>query len=79
MRIYRLFKGKKWAPALKNGFFVLGDPSAKSARHYQKSEVLVKSEDEVIRLLGMGFSISVETPTRPSLVRKDLFVDGKPV
>lgn len=77
MRIYRLTPdGKKWAPVKKGGLFVLGDPNAKNTKHHEKNEVLVRSEDEAIRLLKSGFSIRVETTTRPSLVRRNLFVDG---
>ena len=76
MRIYRLWKGVKWPPALKDGFFVLGDPSARTEKHLTKNEVLVRTEDEAIRLIKKGFSIRVESPTRPSLVRRNLFLDN---
>jgi hypothetical protein len=54
----------------------LGDPRARSEKHHEKNEVLVRTEDEAIRLLRDGFSIRVETATRPSLVRLNLFIDG---
>jgi hypothetical protein len=76
MRIYRLHNGKKWAPAKQDGLFVLGDPRAAGEKHHAKNEVLVRTEEEAIRLLRDGFSIRIETSTRPSLVRKNLFVDG---
>lgn len=76
MRIYRLFKGKKWPPAIKDGYFVLGDPDAQDEKHHEKNEVLVRSEEEAIRLIKKGFSIRVETTTRPSLVRRNIYVDG---
>ena len=76
MRIYRLHLGKKWLPAKKDGFFVLGDPRAKSEKHHEKNEVLVRTEDEAIRLLRDGFSIRIATDTSPSLVRRNLYVDG---
>lgn len=76
MRIYRQHLGKQWPPAKKDGLFVLGDPRAKSEKHHAKNEVLVRTEDEAIRLLRDGFSIRVETDTAPSLVRKNLYVDG---
>ncbi len=76
MRIYRLFAGVKWSPAKKDGLFVLGDPTARQEKHHHKNEVLVRSEDEAIRLIKSGFSIRIETRTRPSLVRKNLFIDG---
>lgn len=79
MRIRRHYLGKMWPPALKNGMYVLGDPTAKDEKHHEKNEVLVKTEDEAIRLLKQGFSIRTESPTRPSLVRRNLFVDGKPI
>ena len=76
MRIYRLKDGIKWPPAMKSGLLVLGDPSASETKHHEKNEVLVRTEDEAIRLIRRGFSIRVETPTRPSLVRLNLFLDG---
>lgn len=76
MRIYRLWNGKKWPPAKKDGLFVLGDPKANREKHHAKNEVLVRSEEEAIRLLHGGFSIRVQTETQPSLVRRNLFVDG---
>jgi len=79
MRIYRLHDGKKWPPVKKDGLFVLGDPRARDKKHHEKNEVLVRGEDEAIRLLREGFSIRIETTTRPSLVRKNLFVDGLPI
>ena len=79
MRIYRLFNGRKWPPAKKNGLFVLGDPKAKQTKHHEKNEVLVRSEEEAIRLIKDGFSIRIETATRPSLVRLNLYIDGQEV
>jgi hypothetical protein len=76
MRINRLYQGKKWPPSRKDGLFVLGDPRAKTEKHHEKNEVLVRSEDEAIRLIQDGFSIRIETATRPSLVRKNLYLDG---
>ena len=75
MRIYRLFDGKKWPPAKKGGFFVLGDPKAGAEKHHAHSEVLVREEDEAIRLIQAGYSIRVESKTSPSLVRKNLYLD----
>jgi len=80
MRIYRLTPdGQKWPPARKDGLFVLGDPEARDIKHYKKNEVLARTEDEAIRLILKGFSIRVETNTQPSLVRRNIFVDGKRV
>ncbi|WJI82111.1 MULTISPECIES: hypothetical protein [unclassified Mesorhizobium] len=79
-RIYRLTSdGRQWPPAQKDGLFVLGDPTARDVKHHKKNEVLVRTEEEAIRLILKGFSIRVETNTRPSLVRRNIFVDGKPV
>jgi hypothetical protein len=79
VRIYRQHEGRKWPPAKKDGLFVLGDPRAHAQKHHEKNEVLVRTEDEAIRLLREGFSIRVETSTRPSLVRLNLFVYGEPL
>jgi hypothetical protein len=77
MRIYRLTPdGKKWPPALENGFFILGDPAKSNRKHTAQNAVLVRSEEEAIDLLSKGYSIRIETATRPSLVRRNLFVDG---
>ncbi|WP_156937943.1 hypothetical protein [Mesorhizobium sp. LNHC221B00] len=79
-RIYRLTSdGRQWPPAQKDGLFVLGDPSARNVKHQKKNEVLVPTEEEAIRLILKGFPIRIETKTRPSLVRRNLFVDGKRV
>lgn len=80
MRIYRLTSdGRKWPPAQKDGLFVLGDPEARNIKHLKKNEVLVRTEEEAIRLILKGFSIRIETRTRPSLVRRNIFIDGKRV
>ncbi|WP_143750551.1 MULTISPECIES: hypothetical protein [unclassified Mesorhizobium] len=71
--------GRQWPPAQKDGLFVLGDPGAQNIKHHKKNEVLVRSEEEAIRLILKGFSIRIETKTRPSLVRRNIFVDGKRV
>ena len=77
MRIYRLMSdGTKWEPALNDGLFVLADPSATNEKHHAKNEVLVRTEDEAIRLLRQGFSIRVKSKAAPVLVRKNLVVDG---
>lgn len=76
MRIFRLKDGRKWPPAMKDGCFVLGDPDARDKKHHERNEVLVRSEEEAIRLIKKGFSIRIETTTRPSLVRRNIYVDG---
>lgn len=78
MRIYRLTAdGKKWQPAMENGHFVLGDPKHGRRKHVSDNAVLVRAEQEAIDLLNRGFSIRIQTQTRPSLIRKNLYVDGK--
>ena len=77
MRIYRLTSdGKKWPPALENGFFILGDPKHRERKHASDNAVRVRSEQEAVNLLRKGFSIRIMTPTRPSLIRRNLHVDG---
>ena len=78
MRIYRLCKsGEKQVPAIdKDGFFVLGSPKHGHEKHHGKNKIRIRDEDEMIALLQLGYSIRVKTPTSPSLVRLNLFVDG---
>ncbi|MGC5198541.1 hypothetical protein [Aphanothece microscopica] len=77
MRIYRITKdGKKWPISKENGWYVLGDPKHGSSKHKVENAVKVASEAEVIELLRKGYSVRVETPTRPSLVRRNLYIDG---
>jgi hypothetical protein len=81
MRVYRLNSktGTKQFPAKEGGRFVLGDPRHGSQKHIAANKVLVRTEQEMIDLIARGFSVRVETKTRPSLVRLNLFVDGKKV
>ncbi len=80
MRIYRLTEdGTRWPPAREGGWFVLGDPAKGGQKHHSANAVRVRSEEEVIELLSRGFSLRVETSTRPSLVRRGLYVDGQPI
>ena len=75
--IYRLTPdGRKWPPALEGGFYVLRDPKQGKRKHLAENALRVRSEQEAIDLLRRGFSIRVETPTRSSLVRNDIYVDG---
>ena len=78
MRIYRLCKsGEKQVPIQdKNGFFILGSPHAAGEKHHAKNKIYIRDEDEMIELLHLGYSVWVETRTSPSLVRRNLFVDG---
>lgn len=81
MRVYRLDPktGTKQLPARENGNFVLGDPKHGSRKHITANAVRVRTEAEMIDLIKRGFSVRVETTTRPSLVRLNLYVDGKRV
>jgi hypothetical protein len=80
MRIYRqLVDGSKWAVAKEDGKFVLGDPKHGNKKHHADLAVRVSTEDEAIDLLKKGFSIRIETKTRPSMIRRNLVVDGKPL
>lgn len=76
MSIYRLKDGKKWPLHMENGFYVLGDPKHGKDKHRAENAVKVASEAEVIALYRKGFSVRVETSTWPSLVRKNLYIDG---
>lgn len=77
--IYRLFKGKKWPPAMRDGCFVMGDPAAGAQKHHARNQILVRSEEEAVRLIRKGSSIRIETETSPSLVRRNLYHDGVPI
>ncbi|WP_341235177.1 hypothetical protein [uncultured Sulfitobacter sp.] len=75
--IYRKHKGKEWPAAKKNGHFVLGDPKFGDKKHLVTNEVLVFQEVKAVELIVAGFSIRIETDTRPSLIRKNLYHGGK--
>ena len=78
IEIYRLtIDGKKWVPSIEEGCFVLGDPKHGRRKHKSENAVRVRAEQEAIDLLHKGFSIRIQTQTRASLVRKNLYVDGK--
>ena len=80
MAIYRKDDtGKHWAVSRENGFLVLGDPRHGAKKHLVENAVKVRTEAEAVELLRKGFSIRVETATRPSLVRLNLFLDGQPL
>lgn len=81
MRVYRLDPktGAKQFPVKDGGWFVLGNPKHGNQKHIAANKVLVRTEQEMIDLIARGFSVRVETKTRPSLVRLNLFVDGKKV
>lgn len=79
MRVYRLEpkSGAKQFPIKESGCYVLGDPKHGNRKHTTANKVLVPTEQEMIDLIARGFSVRVDTATRPSLVRLNLFVDGK--
>lgn len=81
MRVYRLDpkSGKKQYPKLQDGCFVLGDPRHGNEKHHVRNQVLVRAEQEMIDLLRLGYSVRVGTDTAPSLVSRNLFVDGQPL
>ena len=77
MRIYRLTPdGKKWAPAREGVFLTLGAPHHGGSKHLAENAIPVRTEEEAIDLLRKGYSIRIETSTRPSLIRRNLFIDG---
>ncbi len=49
----------------------------KNRKHTAGNQARVPTEQQAVDLLAKGYSIRVETRTRPSLVRLNLFVDGK--
>lgn len=81
MRVYRLHPktGKKQLPTKEAGLFVLGDPKHGNRKHVTANKVTVRTEQEMIDLIMRGFSVRVDTDPRPSLVRLNLFIDGKKV
>lgn len=81
MRVHRLDPetGAKQYPTKEAGCFVLGDPKHGKRKHIAANKVVVRTEQEMVDLIMRGFSVRVDTKTRPSLVRLNLFVDGKKV
>ncbi|MDW5315514.1 hypothetical protein [Rhizobium sp. PL01] len=82
MRVYRLEpkSGLKRYAVQENGFYVLGNYAKfGSEQHEVANRVLVRSEQEMIDLIMQGHYIRVEAEDRPTLVRKNLFIDGKKV
>jgi len=59
-----------------NGNFVLGDPKLGDQKHTVANQVYVKTEQEMVDLIRHGFSVRVQTATRTSLVRRNIFIDG---
>ena len=81
MRVYRLDPktGQKQYPKQQNGHYVLGDPKHGNQKHHAKNQVLVRTEQEMIDLIMKGYSVRVGTDAAPSMVRRNLFLDGKPI
>jgi hypothetical protein len=82
MRIYRLEpKTNLKRPAVRNkdGLLVLGSPLFGNQKHKTENKIMTASEEEAITLIRKGYSIRVETKSAPSLVRKNLFIDGTKV
>ncbi len=82
MRIYRWDPKtgeKQPAQRDRNGFFVLGHPSKGNEKHHSANKILEVSEEKAIKLVLSGYSIRVKTPTAPSLVNRNLFIDGKQI
>ena len=79
MTIYRDWKGTKFPAQLRAGQFVMGVPAFGDRKHTAGNAVLVATEDEAERLVRRGFSLRVEAETGPrgSLVRLNLFRDGR--
>lgn len=80
-RVYRLEPktGLKRYPVHEHGYFILGNPKLGKKRHTVANRVLVRTEQEMVDLIMRGYYVRVETDTRPSLVRLNLFIDGKRV
>lgn len=82
-RVYRLDPKTKTEqyPYIENGFYVLGDPAFGKKKHLKKNQVTVKTERKMIELIiHKGFSVRVNTAAaRPSLVRLNIYIDGKKV
>lgn len=82
MRVYQLDPrtGAKRYAVQENGHYVLGDYKKFGSRqHTTANRIMVRTEQEMIDLILKGHYVRVEHDQRPSLVRKDLYVDGKQV
>lgn len=82
MRVYRLDPktGMKRYAVLENGFYELGDYKSHGKRqHTVANRVLVRTEQEMIDLIMRGHYVRVEHDTRATLVRRNLYIDGKKV
>lgn len=81
MRVYRLDPktDRKQYPVRQDDCFVLGDPKHGNQKHHAENQVLVRSEQEIIDLIMSGFSVRVGTDAAPSMVRLNLYVDGRKI
>lgn len=79
MRVYRIDPrtGKKQFPKRRDGFFVLGDPKHGNQKHHAVNQVVVRTEQEMIELILRGYSVRVATDSAPSMVRRNLYMDGR--
>lgn len=82
MRVYRLEPGtgiKRYA-VQEGGYYVLGDYKKHGRKqHTVGNRVLVRTEQEMIDLIMVGHYVRVDDDARPTLVRKNLYIDGKKV
>ena len=81
MRVYRLDPktDRKQYPVRQDDCFVLGDPKHGNQKHHAGNQVLVRSEQEMVDLILRGFAVRVGTDAASSLVRLNLYVDGRKV
>ena len=63
----------------KNGFFVLGAPELGNEKHKSATKILIRDEDEMMSRVVAGHSIRVRTKRVPSLVNRNLIVDGRAI
>ena len=57
------------------GFYVLGDPAHGAQKHHAKFEVKVRTLEEVVALIGRGFSLRMaRNGKRASLISPDSLV-----
>jgi len=79
MRVYRVDPktGMKRYAIKENGFYVLGNYKVfAKQQHTTDNQVLVETEQEMIDLVMKGHYVRVEDDKRPTLVRKNLYIDG---
>lgn len=79
MRVYRLEAktGIKRNAVRENGYYVLGDYKTYGAQqHTVANRVLVRTEQEMIDLILRGYYVRVDNDRRPTLVRRNLHIDG---